>query len=592
MNFKIKLVRFSLVAVVLATLSISCEEDTINVDDIADEANRPYDFAAPLGNLHVTVEDFLEEYDEEKEITVDAKGDLFYEFSEAYAFELDNVYTLENINYVWTYDPIDDLGLDLGVDIGTTSQLKSATGMDTEVSEEITMTNDDGVRLDKMVVAGALLDLTADIPEEISGDVRLYMPNVTRNGEQLEVVFSVGQVAGDHVFHTQKSLAGYEIVFEESEDDPKVKVVRVMIAFTDLNIQTPEIDPLNPVVPTLTPVEINFVIKDVEPEIAFGYFDEREIDIETIDMEFDAFEEMNLDGLFEFGNIWVDFKVESTIGVPFETELKGISLEEVAGGAVLKREELKKKENGSQIDGNFIFDVEAAVYGEPISPAYGSMMISGDNSNILDLGLGEFQPNRVTGDIVARIANGDPEESYFISSSSEINADVDVKIPLWFRTNSYARADTMDFDYNEELGNNETDEEEEKFENRFENGSVNVAVKNGLPFDMLMQVYFLDGGKKPVDCLFKDDSGNDKFVSVAGPTVDENGYVKEAGIRESVLTAGLTQEQMTLFGDRGVKYIVFATISTTSENGEKLVRLNTVNYCDIKLEVKARASIE
>ncbi|MCW3806273.1 hypothetical protein OM074_11615 [Marinilabiliaceae bacterium D04] len=536
----------------------SCEQDTINVDDIADEANRTYEFAGPLSNLHISVEDFLEEVDEEGWITKDAEGNLYYEFSEEYPFEIDDVYTLSDVNYSWYYTP---------VELPSKSTLKASNALipydDVTYTETITMSEDEGIRLDRMIISGADLNLNINTPAGLQADVKISLPEVSKDGEILSTTFSVDGTPGNNTYSLQQSLAGYEIEFQQDEANP-AGIVNVVIEFTNISL---EIDPLSPAIPT--PVEVNFLITDIEPDVAFGYFDARPMDTESIDLEFDAFEDMNINSLVEFGNIWIDVNTSSTIGVPFEASINEISFLDTYSSTSKTLE----------LDDN-TFSVEAATYGNPVTPSLANKVISGDNSNILEMELGVFQPNRVIGEIATNIVSSDPSQSYFISRTSEVNASVNIKIPLWFKASQYARTDTVDFNYVEEVGEGEDDD----FTENFEEATIHLNMSNGIPFDIMMQVSFRDANYNIVDKLF------DTPVSIAGPEVDANGIVTK--LSASSFSAQLSQEQMELFRDSEVMYIFVETLSATSENGEKLVRIREDNYCDISISMEAKGNIE
>ncbi len=164
-------------------LAISCEQETIVLDDIKTDANRIYSFAGPLGSMRVNMSDFIEKYDEDTVITSDKDGNLSYNFKAAYSFELQDI------------------------------------------------------RLDSLIVHLANMQLSSIVPPELNADVTISLPQVTKDEEPFSISFKTGEEAGDNVYNTQKNLAGYKVAFKHDTENPS-GYVDFKIEFDNLSFDT------------------------------------------------------------------------------------------------------------------------------------------------------------------------------------------------------------------------------------------------------------------------------------------------------------------------------------------------------------------
>ena len=63
-----------------------------------------------------------------------------------------------------------------------------------------------------------------------------------------------------------------------------------------------------------------------------------------------------------------------------------------------------------------------------------------------------------------------------------------MNVPLWFKSTNYSRSDTIEFDYNADID----DEDDEPLSDKLETLTANFNVENGLPFDIKFQIYLTD----------------------------------------------------------------------------------------------------
>lgn len=104
-----------------------------------------------------------------------------------------------------------------------------------------------------------------------------------------------------------------------------------------------------------------------------------------------------------------------------------------------------------------------------------------------------------------------PIERNFISDTSSIGIDLEVKIPFDGHVSNFTLVDTLDFAF-ENSANIEGD------------GLVRVKIENGFPVDASLQVIFVDGNFQALDSLFggnQDTSGVQPII--ASSIVDANG---------------------------------------------------------------------
>ena len=104
---------FILITFLSVILFERCVSDTINLDDVPDEANRPYAIDVPGMRIHGTAMEIFDELDVDSIIEVDESGLFWFYYDEEFVQDWDNMLALNEISNSFYYDMSSYLGAGL-----------------------------------------------------------------------------------------------------------------------------------------------------------------------------------------------------------------------------------------------------------------------------------------------------------------------------------------------------------------------------------------------------------------------------------------------------------------------------------------------
>ena len=174
---------------------------------------------------------------------------------------------------------------------------------------------------------------------------------------------------------------------------------------------------------------------------------------------------------------------------------------------------------------------------------------------------------------VSAITNplGTEDTDNFITDSSSLDVGIEVALPLHFKANGYALEDTILFDFEEQFGDNV---------DLIETFILDMDVKNGLPMEVNMQLFFKDENYNMLDSMFVDD----KFL--LPPTINAQNQITEP----SENTKSIELDSAKLEKIKTTKYMfIRATISTAGAQDGDYVKF--YSYYNIYFKLKLDAAL-
>lgn len=159
----------------------------------------------------------------------------------------------------------------------------------------------------------------------------------------------------------------------------------------------------------------------------------------------------------------------------------------------------------------------------------------------------------------------------FIFSQRELEVDLVLKVPFHFWADSYARMDTVEFDFLDIIDGSEDDVDHINLVD------FHFDFKNELPLDVQVTAWVVDAEGEKVDDLL---AANTEFVKAGD----------RGAPAASSFKVGLTAAQISRFKQRAVKEIVLAYELSTG-NGEGAVKIYGDSRFSAKVSVEASGSI-
>lgn len=540
--------------IIILLLTNACVKDTINLDDVSDKFNRTYTVDLPGGTLRTTIKDALEEFEIDSILMVDENGLLYLNYNYQFQVEWPQVMSIENQSGT--------IGYSIAPPI---SQLKSATGTGQtfEGTERIEFTTQEGAVIDSIYIQSGNMALNFSLPAGAVDSIILGIPQLYINNEPYVDTILASSISNPYIIDLANSLIDFE---EPTVDEPsgyiefKSKVVLVE----------------NPGIITSPNIFINYNINSVIPDTIIGDFGNRVVADEPLNIEFETFDNEYLGAAIEFDDYLVEVVTENTYGTPFQVEIKDVVFEDT------KTADQKQLtfDNGADV-----IQIDQGERGNPLVPAFNTLSINKSNSNIKDvLKLNEYAPNKVSSRVVITANPTVGDHRNFLTNGSLIKSSVNMNIPLYFKTSTYSRKDTVDFDYNLDF---EDPKDDINLSEKMEYGKIYFDFENGMPFDINLQIKFVDANYNFVDQLFKT-AAEQKLIESAETDVN-TGLVTAS--TKSHFESEITKENLQNWKDGDVKYIIIET-SVITNDGDKFVKVTEDNFINTTVSFSASGKFE
>jgi hypothetical protein len=542
--------------VLIAFLFYSCVKDTIVIDDISTNVNRNYKFDIPGGTIRTTLKDLLQQTELDTIIKEDKNGLLYLSYQSDLAVHWPEVIPLE--------DQSDNISYDIASFLVPESKLKSSTGngIIIENTEKIILNNDEGVKLDSMILKNGNMNISISLPDGVVDSVIISIPQLFLNNMAYTDTMKVTSLNSSFSINLQDAI----IQFIDDAETPS--------GFLELNSKIILLE--NPSNSSPSPANINYTITDLAPDVAFGNFGQRIIQEKDVELDFSLFKEMNFGTDVQFFDFSVDIEAESNFGAPYEVAISDIKFSDT--------ETMQEK----TVDfTNNIINIDGAIYvksteenASEIENAYATVSINKDNSNIQDiLDFGTFTPDNVSSHIKVTINPNDANASNFLTNNSQVISNVHMKIPLWVSTSKYTRLDTIAFDYNAEFEG--TQEDDSGLSENLQKGTAYFDFINGLPFDLTLQAYFTNENYMIIDSLIEYPTDQDYIIQSAKTDPDTDKVVEGT---PSTFSLTIENEDLTKWKNNNVKYIIIKTAGKTDSDND-YVQISSSNFLDITTSI-------
>lgn len=528
-----KIIYQTVASVLLTVVLAGCTKEDVVLKD-PQNYNRPLNLAAPLANIHFGAKDLLERIDTSAFILIDDEGLLHFRYDTTFTSAWDDLIKFDDLSYSKNYDisPLANVTMPL-------------TFIDTVVANE-----DVTQRFDSLTIEKAMMSLSLVSPSGLTGSYEITIPEILKaNG--LPVVFK-GTLGG--VIADDEDISNGRIIFSNVPGKSYFKLI------IKVNVDTPQVPPVH------TNLGITVAIVDLLPKSLFGYFGQIEVFNKQQDISIDFFKKMNISEMIQLKEIRMDISIDNYFGVPLKLFLDSLLFtNETSGQAV----------DVYINNGNNSVLVDAATYAEPIVPSTNVLSINSGNSNLIDgINIG---PTHIYMKASGKSnPNGETAEN-FIETSTNIKGNISIDIPFWFKTNLYARTDTMEFDFSSMIDSTQIDYLEE----------LNLYFKfnNGFPFNIEAQAYFVDENYNKVDSIFPVEGG--QLIWKSG-IIDANGIVTAPS--KTDVNISINHEKAKKLYDREVKFIlVKSQLSTGLLGSPEFVKLLNTYAIDVGLSIEVKS---
>jgi hypothetical protein len=417
-------------------------------------------------------------------------------------------------------------------------------------TEKVPLNYRDDVRYDELSMEGGALTASLIFPPGTSGQVNITIPEVSENGVALSYPFTIDET--NRFFYVNEDLSGKEVIPSQGVDSSYISVVTTM----DLTGVAPG------------EVEFDFSLSNMRPGLTFGYFGQQESTRPNEEVTLDVFDELDMADEIEFFDFRIDLEVSSEIGVPFKVVAENMQFFNADDELIHTL-----RVNGSD---QIMMELDAAVYSEPIQQTETQFHISNENSdNIVEIE--NSYPRRMVFDVTSfSNPDGETAQQNFMGPSNDLKGMMKVVIPAWFKTTKeYEYTDTIDFDFNDILEDNDEDAR------GLESFTVFFDFFNKIPLDISASAWVIDAQGNKIDDLLESE-----INVVEGGNMDETGRVSEATHTQFTITIG--GGQINEFLDKNAMNIVLKTKIDTGD-GEYVKIYDDMSFtADVSFEAAGK----
>lgn len=526
----------------------SCLDDGWDFNKISDEVLLTPGIATPIAYGELTLKDLLTEFDSAGYVKQYKSDSLLYiSYGQSlFSYSAKDVFDVPDQDFTEIYvdaDIVNDPDW-IAIGVGDTVLFPKRQKGDFKFDKD--------ERLDSAYIRTMDLEIKVRSSFEHKGLLEMSSDSVIlEDGGTFSDIIQISSSNGDFDTTYVITINNCVIYFDNSEPGK---------TYLPLHTDFYLIKSPNPVNPDDN-CTITMSFKNIEYSSAYGYFGMYDLMIENGDITIEVFDNSEIDGLISFYDPKLVLTVDNSYGVPVQIELKDVStyslINDVTTPIVFT-------------SGN-PFGILAPEIDSIGTSVRSFVEISDANTNIVDAI--ETLPRKFNYTVSAVSNPEGPGDSYnFITDSSIMEVGVEVVLPIHFSADEFVLEDTIDFDFEDQLGTSV---------DFIETFALELDVRNGLPVEVGVQLFFKDSLFNVLDSMFVDD----EFL--LAPTIDDEGNVLDPA--EYTKKVSFDTERLEIIKD--TKYMfVRATLNTARDEFDNASYVKFYDYNSIYFKLKMESA--
>lgn len=515
-----------------------------NMETLSDEVEWAPEVMGAVIQASLSLDELVEKYDTEGYTFVDDEFLIHFTYSDSLLSEIaGNLVTIKSQDFLQIY---------IDSEISTPEFLASFVGDTLTYNKvknfEFAIENEG--KLDSICLKQGDLNLSVTSQFQHFGILTITSDYIMNGDVPFEEVIQISSADGTFSMNKLIDVAGYNMSFDNSDPDT---------TFLPLNFELKLINSGAPINAGET-CEITMNFSNLDFFSAFGYIGNYQFLSDSGDINLEFFEEFP-EGNIRFENPQFIFNIRNSFGVPVQGELFNLSA--------------TSNESGQTVDVTFSpgfnpFTIEAPSISQIGETEQTIITVSGENSNIADAI--EIKPDLVTYGVRAMAdPGGATERNHFVLDTSRIDIDYEIVIPMWFSASGlFIEEDSLDFDFEKDFGD---------ASDRINNLTFLVEVDNWLPFDIDLQVYFLDDSYAVIDSLF---DAPERIVGSDPESLNADGEITSPENKVTEIIFGKDDLDKL----KPAKYIKLRADLSTTDLGQNPVKIYSYYTIDFKLSVR------
>lgn len=531
-------INYFLIALIFVFTATSCVKDNFELDKLAGVEWNP-NWAVPLVYSSLSIEDLLVKKDSQGLIVVGA--DNFCTL--VYRSNLFSLIAADLIDIPNNQPP----PLVASLDAGQVSALGMAGTVTVPFSQTITFDSGvNGPKIDSVIFKAGSIDVSLNSDFQYSGQIKIILPGAKKNGAVFTKIIPFAYSGSTPVTSDASyDLTGYDFDMTNGGTAFNEFIVNFEVTLSGSG---------NPVT-TSNQIVLNLNLNNMKFDKIYGDIGQMSIspDVDTIDIS--VFKNVLGTGSFSLADPRIKVWISNSYGVPINAYLSQFEGYTPGAGAF----PITGSPNPLPIQSPNFSQV-----GQVLTDSF---TLNNSNSNFATV------INNTPKFLIYKINSltnpaGGTTHNNFVIDTSRLKVDMEVELPLYGTASNFVLMDTMPFEISETLPD------------EVESALIRTFNSNGFPFDVDMQVYFVDSLYTKLDSLVIPN----QLILQSATVNPGTGLVTSP--TQTTYDAVLTKSRLDNLG--GSKYLLIKAIANTYNNGTTNVKIYSNYKIDFKLGLRVQ----
>ena len=541
------LFRFPVLFAVIFSFFNSCLDDRYDFNKLSDEIQINPKLTLPVAFGSLTVKDILNEADDENNVKEYDDKLLYITYSE----KLLSYLASEIINVPDQHFTTIRIDSTLNIPDWLSGELGESVNIRRERNVEFVFSNNE--RLDSLFLRHTVMHIELTSTFRHTGTLTITSPDIkNNNGTPFSTIIQIGDVSGNFTYTTNINLNDVKVILD-NDSDPDTSFLPLVFDLHLINSGAgiSENESCN----------ISISCNNIDFYSIFGYMGNYEILEENGNIEINLFDTEDQEGKLNFYDPKIFLNINNSYGVPVSIELSEVATYSEKNDAFFPITFTEQNP----------FDISA-----PLVPGGSSkteMTFDRSISNIADAidkepSIFFYKAKAITN------PDGLTNRINFVTDTSRIDVDFQIMLPIWIKADGFTLKDTVDFDFDKEMG------DVAKFINYLR---ITLEADNGIPLEIDMQVYFTDSLYTVLDTMFTEN----KVLLESAPIGTDDKVTGKTSVTRKVEFTDDKLERL-----KPVKYAIISAKANTAKLEEnRYVKIMSDNFVDFRLKLKADLTI-
>ncbi len=449
--------------VIILLFFTSCIKEEFDPDSISKQIKIQPAVAVPIGYINLTLDKYLADSLRPEQLTVDSSGffTLLYH-QNVYSLRADELLTF-NTPLAQSGSFSNTTGFDIDLNLIPSALIYTDT-----LLLDLKFDSPNGERIDSILIENANIDLSVTSNYNISGNLKITIPQLTKNGAEYSKTTTING------FNSTAQIVDYKLSPLFKNDSNLVElIVEATVQKSNANI-----------LDGTKFLDYNISLSGINYSVIYGYLGQPTITLPEQSFDLPFFEKI-LEGNFHFEEPQLSIRFQNSFGFPLSFSF-------------LRFDAYTKNQGTMQVSGSrfpltpndkTILYPNLQQVGQTIAD---SLVLNPTNTNLFEVL--EASPKQIIFEAQAQ-ANKQNTLYNFITDSSKLETDVEIKLPMYGYASFLVVQDTMDFRLTD-FYNPETQ--------KIKKMSFTLNFVNSFPVEADAQIYFYDAQRNLLDSMFSE----------------------------------------------------------------------------------------